>query len=93
MVDGKEFLAGPGDHVAIPDGAAHAFQAIGDKPARVLIINAPGNMHDRFFTGIGEPLPEGQTELPEPSEPEIPAVLAMATEVGMTILSPAEEPA
>jgi mannose-6-phosphate isomerase-like protein (cupin superfamily) len=25
MVDGKEFLAGPGDHVAIPDGAAHAF--------------------------------------------------------------------
>ena len=88
MVDGKEILAGPGDHVAIPDGAVHAFQAVGDKPARVLIINAPGDMHDAFFTGIGTPLPEGQTELPDPAEPDIPMVLAKAEEVGMTILAP-----
>jgi mannose-6-phosphate isomerase-like protein (cupin superfamily) len=88
MVDGKELLAGPGDHVAIPDGATHAFRAVGDRPARVLIINAPGNMHDRFFTGIGAPLPEGQSELPEQSEPDIASVLAEAEKVGMTILSP-----
>ncbi len=93
MVDGKEFLAGPGDHVAIPDGAVHAFQAVGDKPARVLIINAPGMMHDKFFTGIGQPLPEGQTDLPTPSEPDIPSVFAMAQEVGMTLVAPQPEPA
>ncbi|MDF1610131.1 cupin domain-containing protein [Hoeflea sp. YIM 152468] len=91
MVDGKEIPAGPGDHVAIPDGAVHAFEAIGDKPARLLIINAPGHMHDRFFTGIGHPLPEGQTELPEPSEPDIPSVLALAEEVGMTFVAPDQE--
>ena len=90
MVDGKEILAGPGDHISIPDGAVHAFQAVGDKPARLLIINAPGNMHDRFFTGIGKPLPENQTEPPEIREPDIPSVMAMAEEVGMTILSPTE---
>ena len=93
MIDGKEVLAGPGEHVAIPDGAVHAFQAVGDKPARVLIFNAPGNMHDRFFTGIGQPLPEGQTELPAPSEPDILAVVAMAQEVGMTLVAPVEEDA
>ena len=93
MVDGEEILAGPGDHVAIPDGAVHAFQAVGEKPARVLIINAPGNMHDRFFTGVGEPLPEGQTELPVPSEPDIPAIFAVAEEVGMTLVDPEQEPA
>ena len=93
MLDGKEILAGPGDHVAIPDGAVHAFQAVGDRPARILIINAPGNMHDRFFTGIGEALPENQTDLPQPDEPDFPAVMAMATEVGMTILPPTAAPA
>ena len=93
MVDGQEFLAGPGDHVAIPDGAVHAFQAVGDKPARVLIINAPGMMHDKFFTGIGQPLPEGQTDLPTPSEPDFPSVFAMAQEVGMTLVAPQPEPA
>ena len=93
MLEGKEILAGPGDHIAIPDGAVHAFQAVGDKPARILIIKAPGNMHDKFFTGIGEALPEGQTDLPEPQEPNIPHVMSVAEEVGMTILAPADAPA
>ncbi|WP_375174290.1 cupin domain-containing protein [Pseudooceanicola sp.] len=88
MLDGKEILAGPGDYVAIPDGAVHAFQAVGDAPARILIINAPGNMHEEFFTGIGTPLPEDQTSLPDPVEPDLPAVLAMAEKSGMTIVPP-----
>lgn len=90
MVDGQEFVASAGDFVPVPDGALHAFQAIGDGPARVLIFNAPGNMHEAFFTGIGSVLPEGQTELPEPSAPDLPAVLKKAEETGMTILAPAE---
>ncbi len=89
MVDGREFLAGPGDYVPIPDGAPHAFQAVGDRPARVLILNAPGHMHEAFFTGIGTALPSDQTDLPQPSEPDIPAVMAKAQETGMTILVPA----
>ena len=90
MVDGQDILAGPGDHIAVPDGAVHAFQAVGDKPARLLIINAPGDMHDAFYSGIGVPLPDDQKELPAPSEPDIPMVLAKANEVGMTVLGPAE---
>ncbi|MDO6584685.1 cupin domain-containing protein [Salipiger sp. 1_MG-2023] len=85
---GEDRLAGPGDFVAIPDGAMHAFQAIGDGPARLLILNAPGQMHKAFFTGIGTALPDTQTTLPEPSKPDLAAVLKVAQQVGMTIPAP-----
>ena len=88
MIQGEERLAKAGDFVPIPDGAVHAFQAVGDTPARLLILNAPGHMHEAFFTGIGEALPDDQTELPAPSEPNIAAVVAKAQETGMTIMSP-----
>ena len=58
-------------------------------PARLLILNAPGHMHEAFFTGVGQALPEDQTSLPAPSEPDIPMVMAKAEETGMTILAPA----
>jgi quercetin dioxygenase-like cupin family protein len=89
VIDGSETLARKGDFIPIPDGAVHAFQAVGDAPARLLILNSPGNMHEAFFTGIGTVLPNGQTDLPAPSEPNIPAVLQKAEAVGMTILPPA----
>ncbi|MBU2961410.1 cupin domain-containing protein [Citreicella sp. C3M06] len=87
-IAGEDRLAGPGDFVAIPDGAMHAFQAIGDGPARLLILNAPGQMHKAFFTGIGTALPDTQTTLPEPSKPDLAAVLKVAQQVGMTIPAP-----
>ncbi len=88
VIDGAECPAGPGDYIAIPDGAVHAFQAIGDSPARVLILNAPGRMHEAFFTELGTILPDNQTELPTPADPDIGAVLKVASEVGMTIVGP-----
>lgn len=85
-----EKVARAGDHVPIPDGAVHAFQAVGDRPARLLILNAPGHMHEAFFTGIGTPLRESTTDLPEPTAPDLPAVLASAKAAGMTIIAPAQ---
>ena len=89
MIDGKEMLAKAGDYVAIADGALHAFQAVGDRPARMLILNAPGTMHEAFFTGIGTPLPDDQTELPAPKAPDLPQVIAKAKASGMTVVVPA----
>lgn len=88
MIEGEERLGRAGDYIAIPDGAVHAFKAVGETPARILVFNAPGNMHEDFFTGIGEALPDDHNELPAPKAPDIPAVLAKAKEVGMTILAP-----
>ena len=88
MIDGVERPAVKGDFVAIPNGAVHAFQAVGDSPARVLVLNAPGHMHEKFFTDLGSVLPDEHTELPAPSEPDIGAVLKVASDVGMTIVGP-----
>lgn len=88
MIQGEDRLAKAGDFVSIPDGAVHAFQAVGGTPARLLILNAPGHMHEAFFTGIGVALPDDQIDLPAPSEPDIAAVVAKAQEAGMTIMAP-----
>ncbi|MDQ7261907.1 cupin domain-containing protein [Paracoccus sp. PS-1] len=88
LIDGKERLARSGDFVPIPDGAVHAFKAVGAAPARLLILNAPGRMHQQFFTSIGEALPEDFIGLPAPKEPDLPAILASAAAAGMTILPP-----
>jgi quercetin dioxygenase-like cupin family protein len=89
MIDGVERDVFAGDHVSIPDGALHAFSAIGDKPARMLIINSPGNMHEAFFTGIGKVLPDGTKDIPQPDgPPDLANVLSVAAEVGMKIEAP-----
>ncbi|NNE78654.1 MAG: cupin domain-containing protein [Silicimonas sp.] len=87
-VDGRDFVARAGDHIAIPDGAVHAFKGIA-RTSRLLILNAPGEMHDAFFTGVGRPMPEGSTEpLPPEGPPDVEALLAFAASKGMTVLNP-----
>ena len=86
MVDGEEFVARAGDFIPVPDGATHAFQVIGESPARMLILNSPGTMHDEFYTGIGDPLPEETTELPEPVPVDIERVKSMCAKVGMGLV-------
>ncbi len=89
MVAGETRVARPGSHVSIPDGAVHAFTARGPAPARVLILNAPGHMHERFFTELGTPVAEG-TAAPAPMDgpPDVAKVMQVAGATGMTILPP-----
>jgi len=90
VIDGVPQRAGPGDFVLVPDGALHAFAATGDRPARLLILNAPGHMHERFFTELGTPVAE-TTAAPAPmaGPPDLTCVLAVAQAAGMTIHAPA----
>ena len=94
FVDGQTRTARGGDFVKVPEGAVHAFTCTGQTPGRLLCINAPGAMHDTFFTEAGEAMPDGTTEVPAPDgPPDIPAIMAVADKVGMTILTPDEAPA
>ena len=94
FVDGKTTQASAGDFVKVPEGAVHAFTCTGQSPGRLLCINAPGAMHDTFFTEAGEAMPDGTLEVPAPDgPPDIPAIMAVANKVGMTILAPQEAPA
>lgn len=82
----KEIIAEAGDYVAIPDGAIHSFTAIGDNPARLLIINAPGHAHAAFFTAVGEVVPETVTEPLPPVAPDFAAVAKEADRAGITLI-------
>lgn len=93
MVDGQTLGVRAGDFVKVPDGAVHAFTCKGPHAGRLLCINAPGAMHDTFFTEAGEAMPDGTTEIPEPDgPPDIPAIVALADRIGMTILAPDHAP-
>ncbi|NDV02039.1 cupin domain-containing protein [Pseudoroseicyclus tamaricis] len=91
MIEGEVTRAGAGESVIIPDGAAHAFSAVGESPARLMILNAPGQMHERFFTELGVPVTDDRQEpAPMDGPPDVARVVAVAQEAGMTILVPAE---
>ncbi|MCU4654460.1 cupin domain-containing protein [Roseibacterium sp. SDUM158016] len=91
MVDGVERRVGPGQSLSIPDGALHAFAAKGSKPARVMILNAPGRMHEQFFTELGTPVTDDRTApAPQEGPPDVARIMAVAEACGMTIVAPAE---
>ncbi len=94
FLNGETKIVSIGDFVKVPDGAVHAFTCVGQSPGRLLCINAPGEMHDTFFTEAGEVMPDGTTDIPAPDgPPDIPAIMAVAEKAGMTILAPQSEPA
>ncbi|WP_171104001.1 cupin domain-containing protein [Ruegeria sp. HKCCD7255] len=94
FVNGETRGVRGGDFVKVPEGAVHAFTCTGETPGRLLCINSPGAMHDTFFTEAGEAMPDGTAEVPKPDgPPDIPAIMAVADKVGMTILTPNEAPA
>ena len=94
FIDGKTISAVAGDFLKVPDGAVHAFTCTGDQPGRLININAPGHVHDVFFTQAGEAMPDGTTDIPAPDgPPDIPAIMEVANRAGMTILAPEQAPA
>ncbi len=91
MVAGEVFQATAGESVRIPDGAVHAFTATGSSPARVMIVNAPGHMHEGFFTELGEPVDDDKTKpSPMAGPPDVAHVMEVAEKWGMTISVPAQ---
>lgn len=80
-----------GGFVSVPDGAVHSFQAVGPEPARLLIINAPGHMHEAFFTRTGHPVADATTA-PQPQDgpPDVARILSVAADVGMVIVPPTD---
>jgi mannose-6-phosphate isomerase-like protein (cupin superfamily) len=87
VIDGAHQTAGPGTFVKIPDGAVHAFENAGSMPGRILIMNAPGLIHEAFFSRVGEPLPRGSWDFPAPKgAPDIPRLVEIARQTGVEIL-------
>ena len=89
MIDGVPHVVSTGEQIRVPTGALHAFTNIGDTPARMLIFNAPGRVHDKFFSEAGDPVAEDSWEFPTSGIRDgVDHVLAVASAAGIHIPPP-----
>lgn len=90
FVVGDEVVTrGPGTVTKIEKGVPHAFANKGDTPARMIIMNWPADLHERFFLAVGTPMEPGSRSFAPPSEPDFPAIMAAARASGIELLPPA----
>ena len=86
--DSRTRKAGAGSLIYVPRGNLHAYKNVGDKPARMLVGQTPGGLHERFFEELGEPATD-KTKPPTPKgQPDIEKIVAIAAEYGIEISSP-----
>jgi quercetin dioxygenase-like cupin family protein len=88
MLAGKTVRSGPGSFHYVPRGVPHGFANNGETPARMLILNLPGGLHENFFLEAGDPVPDA-TNFPPMAAPDIPRLIKAATRYGIEMLPPA----
>jgi quercetin dioxygenase-like cupin family protein len=84
FVAGQSLRLGPGGFAFGPRGVPHGFRVEGDRPARVLLISGP-NFGD-FVTDVS--VTATAEVLPQPQEPNVPALIAAAARHNIDILGP-----
>lgn len=90
-VDGQRVTATPGSFVNLPAGSTHWFRNETDRPAKMLILVAPGGM-EALFQKVGKPVTDSSALIARPSEVEIHQLLENATDFGLEIQVPSGPP-
>jgi quercetin dioxygenase-like cupin family protein len=85
MHNGQQIDGVPGTFVFIRRGEPHAFRNGGDRPARMLIVNSPGGLHEKFFLEAGDEVAAG-SGFPPPAAPDMPRLGAAADRYGIAFL-------
>lgn len=87
VCDGKWLKAGPGGYVFGPRGIPHGFKVVGNAPARMLILCAPGGF-EHFVLEQATPMAD------PPAPPDMTKLMALAAKFEIDIHGPLpEEPA
>jgi len=87
--DGTSRLhAGPQDTVMLPRDVPHGFRVVSDEPCRMLIHTTPAGF-DEFVAAAGQPAE--RLVIPEPAEPNVEGLSAVAEEYDIGILGPLPE--
>ena len=80
--------AGAGSLIYVPRGNLHAHKNVGVKPARMLISQTPGGLHERFFEEIGEPAIDRTEPSVSEGPQEMRRIIASAVTYGIEIPPP-----
>lgn len=76
---------GPGEFLLAPRGTPHGFQNEGPGQARMLIMQSPGGIHERYFAEAWEVVDDPSNLPPEP-EPDFARIKAAAERAGIELL-------
>jgi mannose-6-phosphate isomerase-like protein (cupin superfamily) len=88
LVDGRTINAGAGSLIYIPKGNLHVHKNVGKEPAKMLVSQTPGGLHERFFEEIGEETKDGSTQPASEDPPDMERIAKLAAEYGIEIPPP-----
>ena len=80
-----------GSLIYVPKGALHAHKGVGDRSGRMLLIQTPGGLYERFFEKVGKPADRGAASLDIEDQPDMEKVAKVAAEYGIEIHQPIGE--
>ncbi len=69
LVEDRTLRMPAGSLLYVPKGNLHAHKNVGEGMGRMLVIQTPGGLHERFFEEVGEAAPDRrELQVPERSE-------------------------
>lgn len=83
----RTFTAGAGSFVYLPKGRLHMHRAVGDMPARALVLVTPAGI-EKFLEEAGEPATDVSSPPPPPEMPELERIVALAQKYGVEVPPP-----
>ena len=81
----RDLTCGPGESFFAPRGMPHAFTNVGDAQARMLIVQSPGGVIEKYLEEAWETI-EDPLNLPPPVEPDFERVLTVGQKYGIEVL-------
>jgi mannose-6-phosphate isomerase-like protein (cupin superfamily) len=83
----RELTCGPGESFFAPRGTPHAIKNVGEAEARLLIVQSPGGVIEKYMEEAWEKI-EDPSNPPPPVEPNYERVMAVAQKYGIEMLPP-----
>jgi mannose-6-phosphate isomerase-like protein (cupin superfamily) len=88
QVGDQTLQCGPGEVIYVPRGVPHALANTGSETARMLILQAPGGIHEQYFAEAWEPIEDPSHLPPEGGPPDFGKITAAAQRHGIEMVSP-----
>jgi len=89
FLSGRETLrAVAGSLVYVPKGILHAYKNIGEGVGRLLVVQTPGGLYERFFEEVGAPSDGGSASLAEEDRLNLETIAAIGAEYGIEMAQP-----
>jgi len=85
LLGDRTLECGTGESFCAPRGTPHAFKNVGEAEARLLIVQSPGGIIEKYMEEAWERI-DDPSNLPPPVDPYFEKVIAVAQKYGIEML-------